>query len=241
MKKLFVVTRGGIGDHFICNGIINHFSEDNYVYLACWPQWDITLSSLYCDNNNIEIHTVQDKVLGPFHDRDMRKQANNLQAEFIGLALNNNDNKNYMKVPYNDVKLPFAYMYSKFKLPTKIKYDEEFIQTNKPKVPYVLINIWDKIGARNLPNFKSEYVSNNLERVYLQPGKTKNLLHWVPIIMGADEIHTIPGGPCHLIDLICTIDKMFYHDARIGTTFNFNNDYNDNKWQIIKYSKKEIQ
>jgi len=241
MNHLFVVTRGGIGDHLISSGIVNYLSEDNYVHLACWPQWQTTLSSLYSENNNIEIHAVQDKALGPFHDRDMRKQADKLQAEFIGLALNSTDLKNYMKVPYNDRKLPFEYMYSKFKLPTHIKYDEEFVQAYKPKVPYVLINIWDKIGNRNLPHFKSEHVSNDLERVYLQPGKTKNLLNWVPIILGANEIHTIPGGPCHLIDLICTIDKMFYHDARIGTIYNFNNDYNNSKWQIIKYSKKEIQ
>lgn len=240
MKTLFIATRGGIGDHLISSGIVNHYSEQNFVHLVCWPQWQTSLESLYSENPNIKLHPVQDKALGPFHDRDMGKYAKKLEAEFIGLALNSADLKNYMQVPYKERKLPFEYMYSKFKLPTNIQYNQAFIDSIKPKNPYVLLNIWDKLGNKLLPNFKSEYVTEGLEKVYLQPGKTKNLLDWIPIILGASEIHSVPGGPCHLIDFIYT-GKMFYHDARIGTIYNFNHEYNNHKWQIIKYSEKKIQ
>jgi hypothetical protein len=240
MKNYFIVTRGGIGDHLISSGIINHISEENFVHLGCWAQWVPTLESLYSENPNIKIHPVQDKLLGPFHDRDMKNHANKLEAEYIGLATNSGDLKNYMRVPYNERKLPWEYMYTKFRLPQNIVYDQEFIEQVKPKNPYVLLNIWDKLGNRNLPNFKDEHVDPNLEKVYLSPGKTKNLLNWVPIILGASEIHSVPGGPCHLIDFTYT-GKLFYHDARIGTIYNFNNEYNNNKWHIVRYTEKKIQ
>jgi len=240
MKSLFIATRGGIGDHLISSGIVNHYSEENFVHLVCWPQWQTSLESLYSENHNVKLHPVQDKALGPFHDRDMKNFAEKLEAEFIGLALNSGDLKNYLQTPYKERNLPFEYMYSKFKLPSNIEYDQEFIDSTKPKTPYVLLNIWDKLGNRNLPNFKSEYVTEGLEKVYLQPGKTKNLLDWIPIILGASEIHSVPGGPCHLIDFTYT-GKLFYNDARIGTIYKFNSDYNNHKWQIIKYDKKEIQ
>jgi len=240
MKNLFVVTRGGIGDHLISSGLVNHLSQEHTINLGCWPQWTTTLENLYIDNPNIKIHPVQDKLLGPFHDRDMKKYAASINADFIGLAINSVDMKNYMKIPYNELKLPFEYMYSKFKLPMNMDYDKEFLSSMMPKQPYVLLNIWDKIGNRNLPNFQLEFVDPELEKVYISPGKTKNLLNWIPIIQGAKEIHSIPGGPCHLIDLVYT-GKLFYHDARMGAIYNFSHEYNNKKWQIIKYSKKIIQ
>ncbi|NBP58561.1 hypothetical protein EBU71_18900, partial [bacterium] len=146
MTNLFVVTRGGIGDHLISSGIINHLSETNFVNLACWKDWVPTLESLYCENPNIKIHPVQDYLLGPFHDRDMKKQAEKFESKFIGLGLHTTDMKNYYRIPYIEQKLPFEYMYSKFKLPSKIDYDEAFLEIMKPKNPYVLLNIWDKLG-----------------------------------------------------------------------------------------------
>jgi hypothetical protein len=240
MNNLFVVTRGGIGDHLISSGIVNHLSETNFVHLGCWKDWVPTLESLYSENPNVKIHPVQDYLLGPFHDRDMKNHAAKLDATYIGLATNSGDLKNYYRVPYIEQKLPFEYMYSKFKLPSKIDYDEAFLETMKPKNPYVLLNIWDKLGKRNLPNFQSEHVAQGLETVHITPGKTKNLLNWIPIILGAEEIHSVPGGPCHLIDLTCT-GKLFYHDARMGTVYNFNNEFNNNKWHVIKYREKIIQ
>lgn len=240
MNNLFVVTRGGIGDHLISSGVVNHLSEENLVHLGCWPQWATTLESLYSENSNVKIHPVQDKLLGVFHDRDMRNYAKKIEANYIGLATSSMDMKNYMRIPYNETKLPFEFMYSKFKIPKNLTFNQNFLNNMKPKNPYVLLNMWDKIGNKHLPNFKWEHVDTNLEKVYLMPGKTKNLLDWIPIILGANEIHSIPGGPCHLIDLVSNV-KLFYHDARIGATYNFNHECNNHKWQIIKYSEKKIQ
>ncbi|NBR61183.1 MAG: hypothetical protein EBT86_05965 [Actinobacteria bacterium] len=240
MKKLFVVTRGGIGDHFICTGIVNHLSETSIVNLACWQQWLPTLQSLYIDNPNVILHPVQDKLLGHFHDRNMKKQADNLESDYIGLALHTMDMKNYMRIPYNETKLSFEYMYTKFNLSKKVLDNQEFIDKIKPKNPYVLINIWDKVGNKHMPNFQIENVNPDLEKLYLTPGKTKNLLDWASIILGAEEIHSIAGGPCHLIDIIYN-GKLFYHDARIQSIFNINNEFNNDKWQKIKYMSKRVQ
>jgi hypothetical protein len=239
-KPLLVATRGGIGDHLISSGIINVLSETRKIYLVCWKLWEESLAWLYQDNSNVELYPHQDKYLGPFHERDMNKFAAKFEADYLGITTTTVDLKTYYTDPYTQMKMPPEYMYTKFKLPKNPNYDLEFIENNKPKNPYVLLNIWDKLGNGNIPNFQSEHVDPNLEQVYITPKKTNNLFNWIPIIEGASEIHSVPGGPCHIIDFIYN-GKMYYHDARAGTIYSLNNNYNNHKWTVIKYKVKKAQ
>lgn len=238
-QPLLIATRGGIGDHLISSGIVNHLSETRKIYLACWKSWETSLKWLYQDNPNVEIFPHQDKFLGVFHERDMNKFAAKLEAEYLGITTTTVDLKLYYYQPYTQMSLPFEYMYSKFKLPSHPSYNQEFVEQFKPKNPYVLLNIWDKIANAHIPNFQSEHVDASLEKVYLKP-RTDNLFDWIPIIEGANEIHSIPGGPYHLIDFIYT-GKLYYHDARTGTIYNPNHDHNNHKWNIIRYKNKKAQ
>lgn len=239
-KPLLVATRGGIGDQLICNGIINVLSETRKINLVCWDQWEPTLTWLYQDNDNVQVYPWQDKLLGPFHERNQINNANRLESEYLGITTTSVNLKTYYTDPYKQVGIPAEYMYSKFRLPKNPTYDLEFVEKFKPKNPYVLLNIWDKLANGNISNFQNEHVDPNLERVYITPGKTKNLFNWVPIILGASEIHSVPGGPCHVIDFVYT-GRLFYHDARAGTVYNLNNDGNNHKWNIIKYAVKKAQ
>jgi hypothetical protein len=240
MENLLVATRGGIGDHMIANGIVNLLSAERKIYLACWASWESQLKYLYYDNPNVQLHPHQDKFLGYFHDRNMNKSAQGLNAVYKGICTNDVNMKNYYFDPYLREGLPTEYLYTKFKLPTQ-EPNISLIEKYRPNKPYAFLNIWDKVAARNLQNFNMSTVDPTLEIVHLTPAGSKNLFDWIPIIEGATEIHSIAGGPFHMIDLVIKHDKMFYHDARLGATFNPNNDYNNKKWNIIRYSDKRAQ
>ena len=56
MKKTVVIHHHlGLGDHIICNGLINHISVSKKIYLICKLQYYKNIKYLYQDNNNVKI------------------------------------------------------------------------------------------------------------------------------------------------------------------------------------------
>lgn len=247
IQDLLVATRGGIGDHIISNGLINHLTSEVYnfrnVNLVCYPQWETSLRYLYEDNPRVILHPgKQDQYLGPHHEVALNKWAESNGWKYYSVATAvQMDMRRYQEFFYKSVGHPFEYRYSKFQLPTRDPINEEFLASKKPSNPYALIFAWDKFANGPVKHFQKEFINSNLEQVEIRPGGTKNIFDWLPIIYDAEEIHSIPGGPFHLIDSVidkCKAKKFYYHDARRETCFDPNNNFNKESWELIIYSVK---
>lgn len=244
-QDLLVATRGGIGDHIISSGLINHLTSEVYnnrsVNLICYEQWETSLKYLYEDNPRVNILAGQQiQLLGPDHEKHYTKLATKLGLKPYSISTKDADLKHYQEYFYKSCGHPFELRYKKFQLPARIPNNETILNL-KPNKAYAFIFCWDKFINGPIKNFQFDKVDLNLEQVILVPKKTANLFDWLPLIFEADEIHASPGGPFHLIDSVldkCKTTKFYYHDARIHTCFSPNNKFNNNIWQVVKYSKK---
>jgi hypothetical protein len=245
-QGLLLATRGGLGDHIISNGLIHHLRSEVYdhreVHIVCYPQWEIPLTYLYEDADNVILHPgEQIALLGVSHEQHLQKLAAKLDLKYYSVATTNVDLRKYQEYFYKSVGHPFEYRYNKFQLPKRELYNEEFINTIKPKNPYALCFFWDKFTNGTVKHIQKDKISSGLDIVEITPKKTSNIFEWLPIIYDAEEIHCVPGGPFHLIDSVldkCKAQKFFYHDARRETCMNPNNVYNNNCWEFVGYSVK---
>lgn len=238
MKKILVHTRGGLGDQIICNGIINHWSESNFVYLLCRDSTLETLKCLYKDNPNIELRVIESLYLGGSHEEIVQQQAEELDIEeTMGIATDQITISRYQEFMYEWADIPFAYRYSKFRLPNQILGRQELYNKLKPINKYALIHNVGSNGA-NLIEW-DEHISPDLDRVFIEPN-TNNLLDWIDLIIHAEEIHCIPSGPFHFVDSIWNQvkAKKVFHNSRSSSNFDPNNEFNQYCWQVIEYEKK---
>lgn len=246
-QALLLATRGGIGDHIISNGLIHHLTGEDWnfrnVNLVCYKEWEDSLRYLYEDNPRVIIHPgKQDQFLGIHHENQLKKWAEQEGWKYYSVAtFAQIDLTRYQEYFYKSVGHPFAYRYTKFQLPQRELYNEELINTYKPKNPYAFVFSWDKFRNQSIIHFQQDKITEGLDVINMTPKKTKNIFDWLPIIYDAEEIHCIPGGPFHLIDSIldkCKAKRFVYHDARRETCFNPNNTFNNKCWEIVSYEKK---
>lgn len=246
-QDLLLATRGGLGDHIISCGLIHHLCSEDYefrnVNLVCWNEWEDSLRYLYEDNPRVILHPgKQGKLLGVSHEKHLQDLAKQMELKYYSVAtFAQVDLKKYQEYFYKAVNHPFHYRYTKFQLPKRELINEELLEKFKPSEPYALCFNWDKFTNGTVKGFKKELINPELKVVEIKPKITKNVFDWLPIIYDAEEIHSIPGGPFHLIDSIldkCKAKKFFYHDARRETCFNPNNKHNNNIWEFVGYSIK---
>ena len=252
MEKILVHTRCGLGDQIICNGLINHWSENKFVYLICRPFTLATLTCLYKDNPNVELRTIQSLELGVGHDEEVQALADELNVESIGIATHHVILARYQECMYDAnimkfmngqihdwARIPFGYRYSKFQLPKEIAGRQSLYNKLKPSRKYALLHTEGTSGDMFDFIEWDNYIDPNLDRIRILP-ETNNLLDWIDLIINAEEIHCVPSGPFHFIDSILPLvkAKKFFHNSRSGTNFNPNNEHNQHCWTVIEYDKK---
>lgn len=245
---LLLATRGGIGDHIISAGIINHICHTKYgdrrINLVCYDEWKDPLTYLYEDNPLISIMPgKQDRYLGKAHEEKLKELAKSLNLKYYSICTTDVDVTIYQQSFYKSTGYPFEYRYSKFPLPKRTLINEEFITHVKPNKPYALCHFWDKLRHTTISNIRYDVITPGLEIVEMVPGLTNNLFEWLPIIYEAEEFHCVPGGPFHLIDTLkvlgkCRASRYVYHKAREKTVFNPNHKHNNECWETVNYTKK---
>ena len=233
LNPIIVYHHLGLGDHFICNGLVNDIAERIPVYLICKDTYFPTISCLYGDNfavkpiaitnSSYESEVEQVKVL----EREMR-----LPLYTIGFA--NIDHTRFDQNFYEFANIPFEYRYTKFKLPkftvgainlfTKLYQGQE----------YILAHTQSSEGSYDIN------IESDLPIIYVNPNETNNMMNWCDLIKYATEIHCIPSSFYCLVDSMANNikAKLFYHSMRRGTLLQPNNQYNNNRWNIIEYATK---
>jgi hypothetical protein len=237
MEKIVVHNRCGLGDHIICNGIINHLTENNYVYLVCREFTVETLKCLYKDNPRVELRITEHRELGVYHDRHVASLAEELGARNFGIATHRVEMARYQECMYEWSNLPFEYRYSKFRLPKEIPGRKELYDRLRPKGRYALVHFEGSNGPSHIK--WDEHISPDLERLEIKP-KSNNLLDWIDLILEAEEIHCVPSGPFHFVDSIWqqVKAKKVFHNSRSSSNFNPNNEYNQGCWTVVDYKVK---
>jgi hypothetical protein len=234
MEKILVQTRGGTGDQIIANGIVNHWSEDKFVYVASRRQSLDTVIDLYKDNANVEVYPITGWDLSHESQKEINDISKDLDIPVYNIATHHAELRIYQEWMYQCVNLPFEYRYTKFRLPNVIENKQAIFEKFYPNEPYALIH---SIGTSGFMPVRWDTVIPHLKKIFVQPGITSNLLDWLELAYHAEEIHCIPSSFFHLVDSVLdkVKAKLYYHDTRRKTCFNPNNEYNQERWNFIAY------
>lgn len=209
----------GLGDHFVCNGLVNYLSRKQSIHLICKQHNTPTVSSLYNENHNVNVVPISgnNELLESFQYSKKHK------IPILHVGFDKCDPNNWDKSFYQQLNIDFIERYRFFKLPRQLPP-----QITVPNKPFIFVHNTSSDGQFNLN------ISSELNRFIATKQDGNNLLSYIQIIQAAEEIHCINSSLFHLIDsLPCTTNKMYYHNVR-SHPCNFQVSY---KWEIINYDK----
>lgn len=228
IPKLIVYHHLGLGDHFICNGLVHHLLEHvaGEIWLPTKEANAKTVRQLYADYETIKIVTT--------NESDPIREAlgiNNLSISYntpmLKISYNGDNNKEFDRAFYDQIGLEFHYRWAFFRMPfddsKALEFYNDFIKN--PDEPYALVHNSGSVGKFDLD------IKTTKRIVHVEPGHTDTLLDWRYVIERASEIHCIDSSVIHLADsLRLDAGTLVYHDVGRGSRFNLTND-----WEVKTY------
>ena len=216
MNTLLVLGHMGLGDHLICNGMINILSKFYNVSLISKIIYKETLTRIHA--NNINIISVND-------DNEAIKYYLQYKNYYDNTLCLGNFGNNFMK--------DCVYFDESFYKQSQIEYEERWKsfnicyndETQIDEKEYIFVHDDE---SRSL-NIKQNLINTNFK--VIKPEKNQNFLNYINIIKNAKEIHAIDSSFALLADHLETkAEKMYIH--RYSRPNVLYPNYNK-KWEII--------
>ena len=222
MKELCVHHHLGLGDHFVCNGLVHELSKKYFkIHLPSKKHNFDTVGCLYKDWDNISVFDVTDE----YKDISTYCLKNNIPVLRVGFDYLNSCADFGNVCFYKQLGFDFSIRYTNFKLPNEVPnadtlYDNLVSSTKE----YCLVHQQSSVG-----NFQIN-IQSDLPIIEIKPGFTNNLLDYVKIIKNATEIHCIDSSVINLVDgMSLETDKLFFHEIKTCPW------KISDKWNRIKY------
>src|SRR2546428_4788606 len=208
MKRLVVHHHLGLGDHFICNGLVNHLAETHAsVHLPCKRAYFATVSCLYSEQPNVEVFAVDNEAA------DVASVAERLNAEILRVGFGRVDRDRFDVCFYQQLGIPFEYRFSKFRLPSRIpEEDDVFRALAGGHERYCLVHRQGSAGTYRL-RIESPLPIVPIDRQRLE-APFRNLVNYRMLIERASEVHCINSSVIHLVESIGSAAALYYHDVR---------------------------
>ena len=202
----------GLGDHFICNGLVHSLLERNNweeLHLVCKPHYSKTVKHLYEDFSNIKLLVVKDEYTEPV------EFAKNNNMEMLRIGFEHIDANNFENSFYNQCMVDIDAEYTQFILPSRLDASEEFYNTVTEKLGQDYIFVHKECSIKNY-DLK---IDSNLPQHIAEKNDTDDILDYVHTICKAKEIHVINSGINNLVFQLyykgfIETDKIYYHAIR---------------------------
>lgn len=187
----------GLGDHFICNGIIRTLAEKfDKIYLFCKPHNIITVQQMYSD---ICVSLIPAK-----DDAEVLRWASESQVFSIGFSAMNT-NENFDQQFYRQVGLDLSERWGKFKCHRNLVNEDKLIECLDLPEKFALIH---EDASRGYAIDKSRI---SLPTVSLRPMEGFSMIDWLGVADRAAEIHGIDSSFVLLVDSVETKADLFIH------------------------------
>lgn len=210
----------GLGDHFVCNGLVNYISFDSSepIDLICKKYNLETIQYLYSENTKVNVIPIESIN----EIAEVNNYANITKQKLLRVGFEHCDPQNWDRSFYKQLNIDFIERYRSFRLPTK--KPKQLIQI--PSSEYILIHNESSDSKYDLN------INTYLDKYFIVRKNEYHLLSYIDVILNAQEIHCIDSSVFHLIDSISNItNKLYYHNIRKNSTC-FNKSL---KWKIISY------
>ena len=241
MTEVFLLHQMGLGEFFLCNGLVNYISLFyDKLYLPMPSNISkSTVECLYSESSRVKPVQYGTDVVCML---DQYFECLTIPQLVVDCWYHKPPNSIWYKWYYEQFDIPYNYRYEYFSLPKNIPnadmvYDSVVPKNKKYRVVH---NSHSGIGGYPLELNSFQNDSNKLETIFLDPTITDNLLDWIKIFKNAEEIHVTPSSAFCLVDSIRDLvtPNIFFHDMRLTNTPIHYDDLIKNKWKIINYDYK---
>ncbi len=219
MKQLILHHHLGLGDHFICNGLVHALKAElglSTLHLAVKQHNLPTVQSLYQGHDDIRF-----LVVPPTHyDREdafIIQQSKDEELPLMKISYSGAKTLAFDVSFYAQAGLDLGLSWSRFAAPVDTPTAQALIDNLIQHERYCLVANAGSVGAFDLN------IDTTLPVYHVAPGHTQNLIDWSTIIGRASEIHCIDSSVIHLVDRLPTrAEKLVYHDVGRGSRFHLN-------------------
>lgn len=231
-KEFILYHHLGLGDHIICNGLVNYIStKKDKIFLPVNEIFHDQIAYLYSKNKKIktlpffvkEVNDVSNLIIKYSNDH-------NLPILKVGFESRLNQKTPFYKSFYKQLGLKYNTSYKYFNCPTNkekesLLYSQLLDQFKVKNENYILVH--DEASDENYNlKIKTELKKISLSHKY---DIFNNIFFYRKLIMEASEIHCVNSSFAHLLDRFDTKGKRIYHDIR-GGRLKFKK-----KWSYIDY------
>lgn len=198
----------GLGDHFICNGLVRDLAERHErIVLACKRASLATVACLYGDEAAIEPLPIDREP------DEVDAFARRIGAPLLRIGFDACDRARFDQSFYEQAGVPFACRWSKFRLPSTIPGEHEMFARLVPQSPYRVVHRETSHGVYAL-RIDDAMPTIEIRGRRLADGAFENLLLYRRLIAHAAEVHCINSSVIHLVDSLDAAQRLVYHDAR---------------------------
>lgn len=198
MSKFHIYHHLGLGDHFICNGLVRELIKDqDEPYLFTKHHNLETVSQMYGDTNL--------KLIGVNDDQDV---ANRVKLGDIGVQIgfhNLTQHDAFDKQFYRLAGVPFEKRWNSFRINRNKKKENSLIYGLNLPEKFALVHEDKSRG------YSIDKVKINLPIVKLRPIQGFTIIDWLGVVDLADEVHVIDSSFMFLLDSVETNIPLYIH------------------------------
>lgn len=202
MKPLYLDFNLGLGDAIIQNGLVRTLAKERDVFVPCWAHNFPTVSHMFSDLEQVAVMVVEgdgiptSEQLASYGARDM---------EILSVGINYHgpiDCGRWDENFYLRADVPFDAKWGWFHVPTS---NSEFPVGIQGK--FLLMH---DDPRRDFTIARSMFEDMN-RRAVIKVEERGLLTDWRRHILEAGQIHVIDSSFMHLVELMPTTGKLFYH------------------------------
>lgn len=212
-QKIVVYHHTGLGDHFICNGLVHALLDHYSIDLICKNRYTKTVKHLYEDFEDVNIIPVDND--NNQERTDVLKYLQDTGLPIITVGFEKTDYDNFEDSFYHSAGVNPDDEYNRFKLPSRLDGAKKFYSDLVSKLGKDYIFVHDESSYKP---FELK-IDSKLPRHTVSKEDTDDVLDYVDAIRFAKEVHVINSGLNNLVfqlfyqGLIETKD-VYFHNAR---------------------------
>jgi len=202
-KKLLIHTHLGLGDHFICCGVVrktilrNEYEE--YV-VACYKHNYESVVLLFNDLKNTTVKIVES-------DREVEGMSHEPEYDYFRVCHWHVPGKGF---DYSFYSMPGGYCIEDkrdyFKINRDFEKEKQLIEKLCPQEDFIFVQDTSSVGDFNL-----NIPPHNFKVVKPDPSLGFAAAHYLGVLEKAKQIHVLHSSFISLIDLALIRDELYYH------------------------------
>ena len=228
--ELLIYHHLGLGDHIICNGLVNHIA-DNYdkVRLLCKTAHKPSVVFLYRNNPKITVVDVPDNAAAGRFFESFPGQKLRLGFDYLKQT-----RLLFDEAFYAQAGIPFSERWDRFSLGRDRDAERALFETfHVREGQYVFVH---DDAARNYVLNRKYVVNNNLQIVSFARGSTQNIFDYCYLIENATEIHCMDSSFKQLADSLLPNARLLYHHLYVRGKDRHHVSSSRLKWEQIYFS-----